>query len=88
MILGRLLLHEQIATCHNNQRIVKEMQLEKNGKSCLLRIGKEPRKIGQKKGIGLLIPNKWSNNTQLLTNGSARSKHFILFKLSYQSRRV
>ena len=38
-------------------------------------------KIGQKREPGLLILNRWSNNTQLLTDGSAISKRFILFKL-------
>ena len=32
----------------------------------------------KKKELGLLILNKWSNNTQLLINGDAISKRFIL----------
>ena len=42
----------------------------------------EPRKIGQKKReLGLQILNRLSNNSQLLINGGASSKRFILFKL-------
>ncbi len=59
------------------------MQLEKNEKNQLFRLGEEPRKIGQKRELRLLILNltSQSNNTQLLTNGVASSKRFILFKL-------
>ena len=59
------------------------MQLEKNEKNQLFRLGEEPRKIGQKRELWLLILNLYSqtNNTQLLTNGVACSKRFILFKL-------
>ena len=34
-----------------------------------------------KRELGLLILNTESNNTQLLTNDGASSKHFILFEL-------
>ena len=34
-----------------------------------------------KKELGLLILDRCSNNTQLLTNGGASSKRFVLFKL-------
>ena len=59
------------------------MQLEKNGINQLFRLGEEPRKIEPKKRARLLILNlnSQSNNTQLLNNGVASSKRFILFKL-------
>ena len=38
-------------------------------------------RLDKKRELGLLILNRWSNNTQLLTNGDASSKRFILFKL-------
>ncbi|WP_042850637.1 hypothetical protein [Prochlorococcus sp. MIT 0604] len=42
---------------------------------------KETRKIGQqKRELGLLILNRLSNNSQLLINGGASIKRFILFK--------
>ena len=47
----------------------------------MLRVGEEPRKIGQKRKQGLLILYRWSNNILLLANGGAIRKHFILFKL-------
>ena len=37
--------------------------------------------MDEKRESGLLILNRWSNNTQLLTNGGGISKRFILFKL-------
>ena len=46
----------------------------------MIRVVEEQRKIGQKREPGLLISNRWSHNTQLLTNGGASSKRFILFK--------
>ena len=47
----------------------------------MLRVGEEPSKIGQKKELGLLILDRCSNNTQLLTNSGASSKRFIILKL-------
>ena len=38
-------------------------------------------RLYEKRELGLLILNRWSNNTQLLTNGGGISKRFILFKL-------
>ena len=32
----------------------------------------------KKRELGLLIPNRWSNNIQLLTNDGATNKRFIL----------
>ena len=37
-------------------------------------------RLDKKRGLGLLILKRESNNTQLLTNGGASSKRFILFK--------
>ena len=47
----------------------------------MLRVGEEPSKVGQKNEPRLLILDRCSNNTQLLTNSGASSKRFILFKL-------
>ena len=49
----------------------------------MLRIGEEPSKIKQKK-LGLLILDRCSNNSQLLTNSGANSKRFIILKLFLQ----
>ena len=38
-------------------------------------------RLSKKKELGLLILDRCSNNTQLLTNSGASSKRFILFKL-------
>ncbi len=35
----------------------------------------------KKRDLGLLIPDRRLNNTQLLTNSDSSSKRFILFKL-------
>jgi len=48
---------------------------------------KEPRKIGQKRLLGLLILNRWSNNTQLLINGGA-SKHLYYLNYFFKSLKV
>ena len=42
---------------------------------------KNQLKLYKKRELGILILNRWSNNTQLLTNSGASSKRFILFKL-------
>ena len=47
----------------------------------MLKVGGEPRKIGQKREVGLLIIYRWLNNTELLTNDDSSTKRFILFKL-------
>ena len=47
----------------------------------MLRVREEPRKVGQKRELELLILNRWLNNTLLLNNGGAINKRFILFKL-------
>ena len=39
-------------------------------------------RLDKKRVLGLLILNRCSNNTQLITNSSVISKRFILFKLS------
>ena len=39
---------------------------------------KKRGRLKKKRELGLLILNKWSNNTQLLINGDAISKRFIL----------
>ena len=59
---------------------LRKKKLEKNGKNLLLRVGEEPRKIGQKKARTVNSYGRL-NNTQLLTNSDSSSKHFILFKL-------
>ena len=47
----------------------------------MLRFGEVPSKIGQKRELGLLILDRCSNNTQLLTIVSASSKLFKLFRV-------
>ena len=47
----------------------------------MLRFGENPRKIGQKRELGLLILYRYSNITRLLTNVAVGIKRFILFKL-------
>ena len=47
----------------------------------MLKVGAELKKIGQKRGLRLLVLNRRLNNTQLLNNGNSSSKGFILFKL-------
>ena len=47
----------------------------------MLRVGKERRKIGQKKKARTVNSYSRLNNTQLLSNGDSSSKRFILFKL-------
>ena len=37
-------------------------------------------RLNKKRELGLLILNRWSNNTQLLTNAGGSSKCFILYK--------
>ena len=46
----------------------------------MLRVGEEPRKLGQNRELELIL-KRWPNINQLLTNGGASSKRFILFKL-------
>ena len=41
-----------------------------------------------KKELGLLILNRFSNNTQLLTNSGASSKRFILLKLFLKKSKI
>ncbi len=38
-------------------------------------------RLGEKKELGLLILDRCSNNSQLLTNSGASSKRFIILKL-------
>ena len=48
----------------------------------MIKVRGEPSKIGEKKReLELLILNKWSNNTQLLTNRGTSSRRFIILKL-------
>ena len=47
----------------------------------MLRLVEEPREVGQKRELELLIINRWSHNAQLLTYGNVISKSCILFKL-------
>ena len=46
----------------------------------MLRVGEEPRKLGQNRELELIL-KRWSNINQLLTNGSFSSERFIQFKL-------
>ncbi len=46
----------------------------------MLRVGEEPRKLGQNRELELIL-KRWSNINQLLTNGGFSSKRFIQFKL-------
>ena len=57
------------------------MQLKKNIKINCSGLELNRGRLDEKRKLGLLILNKWSNNTQLLINGGAISKRFILFKL-------
>ena len=46
----------------------------------MLRVGEEPRKLGQNRELELIL-KRWSNINQLLTNDGFSSKRFIQFKL-------
>ena len=47
----------------------------------MLRVGEEPRKLGQNRELELIL-KRWSNINQLLTNGGFSSKRFIQFKFT------
>ena len=57
------------------------MQLKKNIKINCSWLELNRGGLDEKRKLGLLILNRWSYNTQLLINGGAISKRFILFKL-------
>ncbi len=51
------------------------------GKNNCSGLEKRQGRLDKKRDLGLLLLNKWSNNTQLGINRGANSKRFILFKL-------
>ena len=57
------------------------MQLKKNIKINCSGLELNRGRLDEKRKLGLLILNRWSNNTQLLINGGAISKRFMFFKL-------
>ena len=46
----------------------------------MLRVGEEPKEDQIKKEVGLLILNRWSNNSQSQSNVAESSERFILFE--------
>jgi len=57
------------------------MQLKKNIKINCSGLEHNRGRLDKKRELGLLILNRCSINTQLLTNGGTISKRFIIFKL-------
>ncbi len=50
---------------------------------------KRQGRLDKKRDLGLLLLNKWSNNTQLVIKRGASSKRFIIFKLLFpKSKRI
>ena len=60
---------------------LKKDTARKNGKINCSGLEKNLGRLDKKRELVLLILNRGSNNTQLLTNGRAGNKHLILFKL-------
>ena len=73
---------EERTTFNNNQKRIKlRCSPRRMEKINCLRLEKNRVRLDKKRELWLLILNRWSNNTQLLTNSCASSKLFILFKL-------